>query len=97
MCVVGEDGKRLFGPDDVAALTWDSIRIIQTSIEGAGALSGDIAKDRKAVRDALASIKGFNGITGAMTFTEDGDPIKCAVIVRISDSGEFEFYKSVCP
>jgi branched-chain amino acid transport system substrate-binding protein len=32
-----------------------------------------------------------------MTFTEDGDPIKCAVIVRISDAGEFEFYKSVCP
>ena len=32
-----------------------------------------------------------------MTFTEEGDPIKCAVIVRISDSGAFEFYKSVCP
>ena len=28
---------------------------------------------------------------------EEGDPIKCAVIVRISDAGEFEFYKSVCP
>ena len=32
-----------------------------------------------------------------MTFTEDGDPVKCAVIVRISEKGEFEFYKSVCP
>jgi branched-chain amino acid transport system substrate-binding protein len=32
-----------------------------------------------------------------MTFTKDGDPIKCAVIVRISDAGEFEFFKSVCP
>ncbi|MGD9137824.1 MAG: ABC transporter substrate-binding protein [Desulfobacterales bacterium] len=84
-------------PDDVAALTWDSIRIIQTAIEGAGSLSGDITKDRKAVRDALATIKGFNGITGGLTFTEEGDPIKCAVIVRISDSGEFEFYTSVCP
>ncbi|MGD9290330.1 MAG: branched-chain amino acid ABC transporter substrate-binding protein, partial [Desulfobacterales bacterium] len=75
----------------------DSIRIIQTAIEGAGSLSGDITKDRKAVRDALATIKGFNGITGGLTFTEEGDPIKCAVIVRISDSGEFEFYTSVCP
>jgi len=84
-------------PDDVAALTWDAIRIVQTAIEGAGELTGDIEKDRKAVRDALATIKDFDGITGGMTFTQDGDPIKCAVIVRISDAGEFEFYKSVCP
>ena len=81
----------------VAALTWDAMRIVQTAIEGAGELTGDIEKDRKAVRDALATIKDFDGITGKMTFTEDGDPIKCAVIVRISDTGEFEFYKSVCP
>jgi branched-chain amino acid transport system substrate-binding protein len=84
-------------PDDVAALTWDAVRIIQTAIEGVGELTGDIEKDRKAVRDALAIIKDFDGITGGMTFTQDGDPIKCAVIVRISDAGEFEFYKSVCP
>jgi len=84
-------------PDDVAALTWDAMRIVQTAIEGAGELTGDIEKDRKAVRDALATIKDFDGITGGMTFTDDGDPIKCAVIVRISDAGEFEFYKSVCP
>jgi branched-chain amino acid transport system substrate-binding protein len=84
-------------PDDVAALTWDAMRIVQAAIEGAGELTGDIEKDRIAVRDALASIKDFDGITGKMTFTEDGDPIKCAVIVRISDAGEFEFFKSVCP
>jgi branched-chain amino acid transport system substrate-binding protein len=84
-------------PDDVAALTWDAMRIVQAAIEGAGELSGDIEKDRKAVRDALATIKDFDGITGGMTFTQDGDPIKCAVIVRISDAGEFEFFKSVCP
>jgi len=84
-------------PDDVGALTWDSLRIVQTAIQNTGGLTGDIAKDRKAVRDAMAKIKEFDGITGKMTFTEDGDPIKCAVIVRISDKGEFEFYKSVCP
>jgi branched-chain amino acid transport system substrate-binding protein len=84
-------------PDDVAALTWDAMRIVQAAIEGAAELTGDIEKDRIAVRDALASIKDFDGITGKMTFTEDGDPIKCAVVVRISDAGEFEFFKSVCP
>jgi branched-chain amino acid transport system substrate-binding protein len=84
-------------PDDVAALTWDSMRLVQTAIEGVDKLTGNLEKDRKAVRDALASIKDFDGITGGMSFTEDGDPIKCAVLVRISDKGEYEFYKSVCP
>jgi branched-chain amino acid transport system substrate-binding protein len=84
-------------PDDVAALTWDSLGIVKTAIEHIGKLTGNIEKDRKNVRDAMAKVKEYNGITGKMTFTEDGDPIKCAVIVRISDKGEYEFYKSVCP
>lgn len=84
-------------PDDVGALTWDALNIVQTAIQNAGKLTGKIEKDRKAVRDALAKIKEFQGITGNMTFTEDGDPIKCAVVVKISDKGEFQFYKSVCP
>jgi branched-chain amino acid transport system substrate-binding protein len=84
-------------PDDVAALTWDSLRIVQKAIEDCGNITGNLKKDRQCVRDALAQIKEFEGITGKMTFTEEGDPIKCAVIVRISEKGEFEFYKSVCP
>jgi len=84
-------------PDDVAALTWDSLLIVQKAIEGCGVITGDLATDRKCVRDALAQIKDFEGITGKMTFTEEGDPIKCAVIVRISEAGQYEFYKSVCP
>jgi branched-chain amino acid transport system substrate-binding protein len=84
-------------PDDVGALTWDALGLVRTAIENTGNLTGNVEKDRKAVRDALAKIKEYDGITGKMTFTEDGDPIKCAVVVRISDKGEFEFYKSVCP
>jgi branched-chain amino acid transport system substrate-binding protein len=84
-------------PDDVGALTWDALGIVQKAIESVGKLTGKLEKDRQAVRDAMAKIKKFKGITGEMTFTEEGDPIKCAVIVRINDSGEFEFHKSVCP
>jgi branched-chain amino acid transport system substrate-binding protein len=89
--------KHGYVPDDVGALTWDALGIVQKAIENTGGLTGDLEKDRQAVRDQLAKVKEFEGITGKMTFTEDGDPIKCAVIVRISDKGEFEFYKSVCP
>ena len=84
-------------PDDVAALTWDALLLTQQAIQDAGKITGKIEKDRMAVKDALANIKNFAGITGNMTFTPEGDPIKCAVIVKINDSGEYEFYKSSCP
>ncbi len=91
--------KKTYGyvPDDVAALTWDSLGLIKQAIQDAGKITGKVKKDRQAVRDALAKIKNFDGITGGMTFTEEGDPVKCAVIVRISEKGEYEFHKSVCP
>ena len=89
--------KHGYVPDDVGALTWDALRIVQKAIESSGKITGKIEKDRQAVRDALAKIKEFDGITGQMTFTEDGDPLKCAVVVKISDKGEYEFYKSACP
>ncbi|MBW1607160.1 MAG: ABC transporter substrate-binding protein [Deltaproteobacteria bacterium] len=84
-------------PDDVAALTWDALGLVQTAIQSCSKITGNVEKDRQCIRDAMANIKEFNGITGKMTFTEDGDPIKCAVLVKISDKGEYEFYKSVCP
>jgi branched-chain amino acid transport system substrate-binding protein len=84
-------------PDDVGALTWDTMLIIQKAIQDCGEITGDIKTDRACVRDALAQIKDFEGITGTMTFTDQGDPIKCAVIVKISEAGEFEFYQQACP
>ena len=84
-------------PDDVAALTWDSIWLMLTAIQNTGGLSGKIDKDRDALKDQLAKIKDFDGITGKMTFTPEGDPSKCAVVVKINQQGEFEFYQSVCP
>ena len=84
-------------PDDVAALTWDAIRLVLKAIQNTGGLSGKLRKDRKAVREGMANIKSFAGITGNMKFDGQGDPIKCAVIVKISDKGEFVFTKSVCP
>jgi branched-chain amino acid transport system substrate-binding protein len=32
-----------------------------------------------------------------MKFDEQGDPVKCAVVVKISDEGTFQFTESVCP
>jgi len=45
----------------------------------------------------MKEIKSFAGITGNMKFDDQGDPIKCAVVVQISQTGTFEFKQSVCP
>jgi branched-chain amino acid transport system substrate-binding protein len=84
-------------PDDVAALTWDATRVVLKGIQNAGKLSGKLKQDRKAVREGIAAITSFDGITGSMKFDEQGDPVKCAVVVKISQTGEFEFKESVCP
>ena len=84
-------------PDDVGALTWDAMNIVKQAIQSCGEITGDLEADRECVRDAMAGIKEFPGITGNMTFDAQGDPSKCAVIVKISDEGKFTFYKQACP
>jgi len=84
-------------PDDVAALTWDAFNLAKKAMQDCGKISGDLAADRQCVRDALASVTEFPGITGTMTFKGTGDPSKCAVIVKINDAGEFTFYQQSCP
>jgi len=89
--------KYKYVPDDVAALTWDATRLVLQAIQEAGKVEKDIKAERKIVRDALANIKEFAGITGTMKFAGTGDPNKCAVVVQISPEGKFEFKESVCP
>jgi branched-chain amino acid transport system substrate-binding protein len=84
--------EELYGakPDDVAALTYDAFQILFTAITEANSL------DRADVREALAGIELFEGVTGIMSFDEQGDPIKCAVIIEIKD-GAFTYYDQACP
>jgi len=84
-------------PDDVAALTWDAVALITEAIQKVGNVDKNTRKMRKAIRDNLAAVKEFKGITGNMRFDAQGDPIKCAVIVEIDQKGDFTFKESVCP
>jgi branched-chain amino acid transport system substrate-binding protein len=77
-------------PDDVAALTYDAGRLLCAAITQAGSL------DRQKVRDALAAIQEFPGVTGQMKFQGGGDPIKSAVILQIK-GGKFNYFSSVQP
>ena len=56
----------------MAALTWDAARLLLQAIQNTKGLSGRPGnKDRQAVRDQLAKIKEFDGITGKMTFDRE--------------------------
>jgi branched-chain amino acid transport system substrate-binding protein len=81
-------------PDDVAALTYDSINIILKAIQTAG-ITGNLDTDRENIKNAIATMKDFPGITGTMTFDANGDPKKPAVVVRVNDDGEFEYVASL--
>lgn len=78
-------------PDDVAALTYDSFGLLFQALRSAG------TNDRQAVRDALAKIPQYEGVTGNMQFKEgSGDPIKSAVILKIKD-GKFTWFANAKP
>ncbi len=77
-------------PDDVAALTLDSFGLLFQAIQNAGTL------DRLAVRDALAKISNFEGVTGSMEFKGTGDPVKSAVVIQIKD-GKFTYFQTAKP
>jgi branched-chain amino acid transport system substrate-binding protein len=83
-------------PSDVGALTWDSMLLVVQALQNCGDITGNLANDRACVRDGMAAISDFEGITGEMVFDDQGDPIKCAMIVNIQDS-EVTFYDSACP
>jgi branched-chain amino acid transport system substrate-binding protein len=78
-------------PDDVAALTYDAFGLLWQALQSAGKI------DRQAVRDALAQIPKYEGVTGTMQFKEgSGDPVKSAVILQIKD-GAFHWFANANP
>jgi branched-chain amino acid transport system substrate-binding protein len=78
-------------PDDIAALTYDSFGLLAQAIKAAG------KADAKAIRDALAAIREYKGVTGEMQFQAgSGDPRKGAVIMQIKD-GKFVWFADTHP
>ena len=85
--------KALYGtvPDDVAALTFDSFGLLWQALQKGGKM------DRQSIRDAMAQLPKYEGVTGIMRFMEgSGDPIKSAVILQIKD-GKFIWYANANP
>jgi branched-chain amino acid transport system substrate-binding protein len=84
------EAKYKVKPDAAAALTYDAAKIVVAAIQKAGRV------DRKAVRDALAATKGYKAVTGTITFAGGNDPVKSAVMIKVT-SGKFAYDSTVNP
>jgi branched-chain amino acid transport system substrate-binding protein len=76
-------------PDAIAALAYDAANIMFASIKAAG------VDDSTAVATAMKGIT-WDGVTGKITFDEQHNPIKGAVIMQIKD-GKVSFNSAVQP
>jgi branched-chain amino acid transport system substrate-binding protein len=69
-------------PDSMAALAHDAMYIVKNAIEHSD-MNGDLAAQRKAVRDAIAQTKDFQGVTGKITMDANRNATKPAVVLKI--------------
>lgn len=77
-------------PDGLGALGYDDVMLLADAINRAGKLN------RWAIRDAIASTKGFEGVTGTITINKDRNPDKPATIMEIK-GGQLEFVTEMAP
>jgi len=77
-------------PDALGTLAYDGTKMLFEAIRRAG--SDDPGK----IRDALASIRDFSGVTGKMALDANGDAVKSAAILKI-EGGRQKFVRTVNP
>ncbi len=77
-------------PVGLAALSYDSVRLIADAIRRAG------TTEREALRNALAATRDFPGITGRTSLDERRDAIKDATIIAVRD-GRCVFVETIRP
>ncbi len=77
-------------PDSLAAQAYDAGRIACDAMSRARDLSGE------AIRDAVASTKGYEGVTGVITINADHDAVKPAVVLKI-EGGKAHYVTTVNP
>ena len=80
--------QALYGavPNQFAALAYDAANLMVAALQKAG------VDDRAKVKDALASLQGFQGATGSISYANSHDPEKELVRITIKD-GKWVLYQ----
>ena len=77
-------------PDALAACGYDSALVLADALKRAGTTDGP------KLRDAIASTKDFQAVTGKITINESRDATKSAVILEV-EGGKFKYLETVEP
>jgi branched-chain amino acid transport system substrate-binding protein len=86
------DYKGRYGvqPDALAALGYDSMKVLADAIKRAG------TTENTKLRDAIAQTKDFPGVTGKITIDKDRNAVKPAVVLKLQD-GRFVYATTISP
>lgn len=84
-------------PTGYAALGYDATKIVVTGIEKMASLSDNVLTNRENIRKKISGLRQFQGASGTLDMNDAGDPAKSAVVIRISEKGEFTVHKTVAP
>ena len=77
-------------PDALAALGYDSMKVLADAIKRAG------TTENQKLRDAIAQTKNFPGVTGQITIDQDRNAVKPAVVLKLQD-GKFVYETTISP
>ena len=88
--VADYEGRFKMLPDALAALGYDSMKVLADAIKRAG------GTDSAKLRDAIAQTKDFPGVTGTITIDKDRNAVKPAVVLKLQDS-KFVYETTISP
>jgi branched-chain amino acid transport system substrate-binding protein len=77
-------------PDALATLGYDAANMLFTAMKSSNSVDPD------KVKDALASLKDFDGVSGKMSIDAQHNPVKSAVVLQVKD-GKVSFVENVAP
>lgn len=82
-------------PSALAALGYDAANLLLDAIQRVIDNGGD-PTDPEQVRDALEQTQGFKGVTGTISFDENHNPVKDAVVLQTTANGH-KYVTTVSP
>ena len=77
-------------PDVMAALAYDSVYMMADALKNLKTITSE------SIRDELAKIKDFHGVTGKMSMDANRDAVKSAVVVKVQGE-EYKFITEISP
>jgi branched-chain amino acid transport system substrate-binding protein len=77
-------------PDALAALGYDSMKVLADAIKRAG------GTESAKLRDAITQTQNFPGVTGSISIDKDRNAVKPAVVLKLQD-GKFVYATTIAP